>query len=163
MTDIVPDRHLDRQAGRQAGRQQAAGSSKKTVVCLCIFRGGTSLLSGRESKDSTWCFCRNLPNVRNPLPTPRTGHVDTKQLVAFCGLAISNTQSQGKGEERNSLYRRAYPYSPNHHAPYRTVFVSINGLARTFTEILISQCTCYTLYIMRFRHIAVSRVRLPNY
>ena len=77
---------------------------------------------------------------------PRTGHVDTKQLVAFCGLAISNTQSQGKGEERNSLYRRAYPYSPNHHALYRTVFVSINGLARTFTELLISQCTYYTLH-----------------
>ena len=88
---------------------------------------------------------------------PRTGHVDTKQLAAFCGLAISNTQSQGKGKVRDSLYRRAYPYSPNHHTLYRIVFVSTNGLARTFTEILISQCTCYILCNAISSHSRLSR------
>ena len=55
------------------------------------------------------------------------------------------------------MYRRAYPYSPNYHTLYRTVFVSINGLARTFTELLISQCTCYTLCNAISSHSGLSR------
>ena len=88
----------DRQTGRQA---EAAGSGEKTVVCLCVFGGGASLPSGRESKDSTWCFCRNLPNVRNPLPTPenRSRRHETTGGLLWTGNKQYTKPGKGRGAE----------------------------------------------------------------